>query len=147
MKKICNVILVLQVLILSSCDQQFKAPYVLIGPECLIESTEGYFEYAGVFATLYNSSDKDIASLELSFDVFDRVTKKSPFYGSNHITAGFNELIYADEKAELCVSLDAYLHVTPLEPYIINNFCVNSITYTDGSRWTDYLCVNSASSN
>lgn len=133
---------------LSSCMQSvYKAPYVLNGPESLVGNIERFFNYAGVFAQLHNISEKDIASLELSFDVFDRNIKENPFTGSNHIISSYNENIFSGETAELCISLDSYIHAVPEDPYIISNFCINTITYTDGSSWTDYLCIYSANSN
>lgn len=132
---------------LFSCIQNvYKVPYILTGPENLIGNEESFFNYAGVFAQLHNTSEKDIASLDLSFDVFDRTTKKNPFTGSNHITSSYTDIIYSGETAELCISLDSYIHAVPQQTFIVKNFCINTINYTDGSRWIDYLCINSSCS-
>ena len=148
MKKTSILMAVVMMLLNISCVQPvYQAPYVLNGPESLLGSAESFFSYAGVFAQIHNTSEKDIALLEIGFDVFDRTTKKNPFTGSNHITSTFAEIVYAGDTAELCISLDSYIHAVPKETYIISNFCINSITYTDGSRWIDYLCSYNANSN
>ncbi len=148
MKKAKSLAIVFVVLVSVSCEQAlYQAPYVLIGPESLVGEGGVFFNYAGIFAELHNTSEKDIASLEISFDVFDRTTKKNPFAGSNHISCSYTDLIYSQETADLCISLDSYIHTMPEEEFVISNFCITSIGYTDGSRWTDYLCMYSVCSN
>ena len=148
MKKISLLMFFIVLFLCSSCMQEaYRAPYVLSGLESMLSDSGTFFNYAGVFAEINNSSSKDIAFLEISFDVFDRTTKKNSFSGSNHITSSFSEIIYSGDTAELCISLDSFMHAAPTEKYLISNFCINTISYTDGTRWTDYLCIYSVNSN
>ena len=143
MKKTLSLMLLICIICIgNSCvEQVYSAPYVMSVPECVIGNTEGYFSYAGVFAEFTNTSEKDISQMNISFNVYDASTKKNPFFGSNTIQTVYEDIIYPDEETELCISLDEYVHSIPLEPFLIQNFCISKIVYSDGSVWTDYFCV------
>ncbi len=143
MKKILSLFLLLCAVVLwNSCVQSvYSAPYVISSPECVIGKTDSFFSYAGVIASFINTAESDIASLYISFNVYDASTKKNPFFGSNTIQTVYEDIIYPDEETELCISLDEYVHSIPLEPFLIQNFCISKIVYSDGSVWTDYFCV------
>ena len=127
-------------MIFSCVQSSYRPPYVISSLECVCGEVENFFMYAGVFAQLYNTSEKEIVSLKISFEIYDSATNKNPFLGSNHITTLYEQLLYPSEITELCINLDSHIYEIPSEPFIIKNFCINTITYMDGSTWTDFLC-------
>lgn len=146
-KKFGLIFLVLFSILQFSCVLQYDPPFILNKPDCIIGKREGLFDFVGVLTKFYNTSNKDIRSLEVSFDVFDRKTEKSPFVNSNHITSNFNSTIASGQGIELCVSLDSYVFTIPEEKYVIQNYCVRYILFADGTRWNDPFCSYSVNSD
>lgn len=148
MKKASLLMVVLMMVLNLSCVQPvYQAPYVISKPECIIGEVEGYCKYAGVMLEFYNTADKDITNIQLSFALFDPETKKSSLFGTSHIVTTYDQIIPPEVSTELCISLDSYMYAKPESAFIIENFCITAITYADGSKWTDYFGVHSIDSN
>lgn len=147
MGKVKKIAILFFCLVFLSCTQiMYKAPFVLTNPECIIGSLNAVFMFAGVQTSFYNNSDKNIVKLCITFNVYDQDTKKNPFVGSNHICSTYTDSIYSLESVELIISLDNLLHSPPDKKYCIENFCIESIFYEDGSEWHDYVCAFSVDS-
>jgi hypothetical protein len=140
MKNETVMITVFCVLLGTSCitDTETEPPPFVIGkPVSVAGNREGYYKFAGVEFTFYNSSDKNVSGMSVSMMVYDRVTNKTPFIGSNNIKANFDGGIAAGEEKLFIISLDPYIYAAPGNPYIIDFFYILRVVFGDGSEWVD----------
>ena len=114
-----------------------QIPFIVSKPACEIGGNEDYYAIAGIIFTFYNTSAKDIESIEVSCMVFDSEYKNNPFIGSNLIKAAFHEHIKSGDHKELIIPLDRYLYHAPDKPYLIDHFFVRKLIFNDGSIWED----------
>jgi hypothetical protein len=124
-----------------SCDA-FRAadgppPFTITMPVSVAGEKPGCYAFAGVEFTYLNTSPKTVAGVSVSFMVFDAVTKKSPFIGSNIIKATFDGEIKSGGKKDFIISLDPYLYAAPAVPYLIDFFYISKVAFADGSVWED----------
>jgi hypothetical protein len=138
--------------LLSSCDtiaggvvgidggtvQNLPAPpYVITKPVFEITERTGYFHYAGLVFNFKNTAAKQADKITVSFTLFDPVTQRSPFIGSNMFKITRLIEVLSGENKEIIISLDQYIYIAPDEPYLIDSFYIAAIHYTDGSNWED----------
>lgn len=122
---------------LTSCVQMSQVPYAITEPECRIGKIQELQEFAGIYVTFYNNSEKSVKDITFSCLVFDSNGDESPFVGSNVISSRSSGIIKPKSTQEINISLDKYITQIPLEPYIIDFFYIKKIEYEDGSVWTD----------
>jgi len=139
-KKITKYLYVILIsVILSSCADTIseRPPYIITTPVCELQGNAFDFTYAGISFDFMNKSQKTIDSITSSFMLFDSTTLTNPFIGSNIFEITKLVLISPDEDREIILSLDKFIHVAPLQPYLIDFFYISKIHYTDGSVWED----------
>ena len=124
-----------------SCDAFRVAdglpPFTISRPVPAAGAKEGYYAFAGVEFAFLNNSSKTVSSVSVSFMVFDAVTQKNPFIGSNIIKTTFNGAIKPGEKKDFVIPLDPYIYAAPAEPYLIDFFYIPKVAFAGGSVWED----------
>jgi hypothetical protein len=137
---VCAGIAVL-LLTMSGCldpnDPLYSPPYVVTRPECIIGERLNYYQFAGLEFSLLNTGGKDISRITVSFMLFDAVTEKSPFFGTNLFRLTILGTVYPNERYDYVISLDPYIYQSPSEPYIVDHFYIAEIVYSDGTSWRD----------
>ena len=91
----------------------------------------------GVYFDFYNRSETDVVFLEVRMNVYESDTGKAAFLQGAQITSESEVYVKAGEKRNMCISLDSYITVAPKAPYVIDQFYVRRIVYSDGSEWRD----------
>ena len=112
-------------------------PYTITTPKCELGGISFEFFYAGISFSFLNKSEKSISSITASFMLFDGKTQTSPFIGSNKFEIKKLTLISPGENRDVLISLDNFIFIAPIEPYLIDFFYISKIEYTDGSIWED----------
>jgi len=132
-------IILLTAILPASCDfaDIEPPPYIITRPVFSITARPPVFNYAGITFEFLNKSGKTVNSVSVSFMLFDARTKTSPFTGSNVFNITKPDSVPPNEKKEICISLDWYIHIAPAEPYLIDFFYISEIQYADGSVWQD----------
>lgn len=122
--------------------------FVQSGPEFAVSSpvykkgkTGESCELGGVCFDFYNKSSKKVISIETKMNVYNPATKQTAFAGVGTITSSFNGEIEAGQKKEMCVSLDEYITTACDIDFLIEQFYISRILYSDGSEWKDYFGV------
>jgi len=112
-------------------------PYIITKPVSEITERPGYFSYAGIVFKFLNTAKGNIDSITVSFMLFDAKTQTSPFIGTNKFEITKLGLVTVNENKEIIISLDQYIYIAPVEPYLIDFFYISEIHYVDGSTWQD----------
>lgn len=112
-------------------------PYVISRPVCVAGPCEGYYRFAGIDFDFRNTGKVAVAKMDVRARVYDPVTKKNPFIGSNDVSFAYRGSIAQGATTSLKISLDEYVHVAPAEPYLVDFFTIRRIEYADGSTWED----------
>jgi hypothetical protein len=124
-----------------SCDAfrvtDGSPPFTLSRPVSAAGEKEGYYTFAGVEFTYLNTGSKIVSRVSVSFMVFDAVTRKSPFIGSNIVKVTFDGEIRGGEKKDFIIPLDPYIYAAPAAPYLIDFFYIPEVVFADGSVWED----------
>ncbi len=122
---------------LTGCMHVSSIPYAISEPECKVGRVDGMHDFAGIYFTFYNNSEKRVKNVIFTCIVFDSDGEKSPLIGSNIISAKFSQEITSYDVHDIVFSLDPYINIEPVEPYIIDFFYIKKIEYLDGSVWED----------
>lgn len=99
----------------------------------------------GVFFDLYNKSENTIIYFEVKMNVFDKETNNNAFPKVGTMKLGMNCEIQSGEMKNLCIPLDKYI-VVAKEDYVIDQFYISKICYSDGTEWQDIFGVYSETS-
>jgi hypothetical protein len=75
--------------------------------------------------------------MEIDFSLFDPITKKPLSMSGPHFSVVCRETIDPGEEIDLRISLDFFIHYIPDSPFLIDNFSVRRIYYTDKTTWED----------
>ncbi|MFI3258223.1 MAG: hypothetical protein R3Y36_08005 [Spirochaetales bacterium] len=110
---------------------------VLSDAECRIGKIEGQREFADIYFTFYNNSEKAITSILFNCLIFDSEDDSNPFVGNNAVEAHCSQYIPAFSSQEIVYNLDSYINEMPESPYVIDFFYIQRIEYDDGSVWED----------
>jgi len=148
--RISKIMVLLAIIILSSCegvtgiimdlppsDPTEVPPFVITHPVFEIVERPYYFRYAGLTFKFYNQAPKIVDRITVSFLLFDQRTQESPFIGSNKFEIAKWEIVQANENKEIIISLDQFIHIAPIEPYLVDFFYIYEVHYVDGSVWQD----------
>ena len=125
-------------LVLSGCMNNQVLPYVVTEPTCRVGKLENNYDFAGIHFTLYNNTDKQIKNFSCTCTIFDS-DGDNPFIGNNCIIAKSNNPINSADNSEVIIKLDPYMNWIPEKPFIIENFYVTKIEYSDGTVWKDSI--------
>lgn len=109
-------------------------PYQISGEMVLGPSKN--FLNAGFDFEFYNKSEKKINDFTIVFYLFDE-DGNPPSTGKNNFVFKISSSIEPGEELSSSVSLDKYLSYVPDEPYEVDYLYVSSITYSDGTQWSD----------
>ena len=135
-------------LISFSCctTEALSSPYLISNPHIELGEYENAHNFAGMYFSFYNGSDKKIENFTLSFLLYDS-DGNNPFVGSNCIVSKCEWPIQSGSSIDFIINLDPYISVVPSEEYQIDYLYVRQITYEDGSVWRDpygMYCVREA---
>ena len=128
----------LLVLSLVSCGttESLSCPYVLANPHVELGSCEEKHNFAGLYFSLFNGSEKNIDEFTVSYMLYDS-DGNNPFVGSNSFVSKCKWDLRAGGMVDFVIDLDSYLSVVPDEPYLVDFMYVREISYSDGSSWKD----------
>ena len=112
-------------------------PFIISKPVCKTGAVPGLYEHCAVQFSFKNTSSKDMSHLTISCMVYSDMEGHNPFMGTNHILADFPENIASGETKMFTLDLEPYLYTIPTEPYLIDQFFVKQVTFSDGSTWKD----------
>ena len=131
-----------------SCEttDSFSCPYLISNSHVELGEKEGAHNFAGMYFSLYNESEKTIDNFTMSFMLYDS-DGNNPFVGSNCIVSKCAWCIAGGAVTDFVINLDPHLSVVPDEPYIVDYIYLREIQYTDGSSWKDpygMYCVQEA---
>jgi len=133
-----TIILIIVFMIFSCIDLNTNLPpFIITTPVCSVSNSSNNLIYADISFAFFNKSGKNIESITVSFMLFDFKTEKNPFIGSNLFELTKIITILPNESKDIILSLDKFITIVPLEPYLIDFFYVLKIKYTDGSIWQD----------
>ena len=122
----------------SSCCtmKQIAPPYLITNQTVKVCENRGYHTFAGAYITFYNNSNMTVKKCSLSFRLYDS-DGTAVGLGSNLVTSDYLGEIAPHEKADIIVSLDTVLEAAAQDAYQLDFVYAASITYNDGSVWTD----------
>ena len=110
------------------------APVAYESVRALIGDRGALHSVAGLYYTVGNTTDHEIAELEIDFSLFDDAGAPVPAFGANSFRAAVHYSISAGDAASLCTSLDD--HVPPgAVSLVVSRFRVTTATFADGSVW------------
>ena len=113
------------------------APFVITKPVFEIIERPSHFKYAGITFDFLNQGKEITDRITVSFLLFDSRTQESPFFGTNKFEITMREIVFPEERKEVIISLDQFIHIAPTAPYLIDFFFISEIQYVDGSVWQD----------
>ena len=122
--------------VLSGCMNVQEIPYVITEPQCKVGQFEDIYNFSGIHFTMYNNSNKTIKNFVCTCTIFD-TDGDNPFIGSNCIISKLSNIINPNDNAQIILDLDSYLNYIPSTPYLVENFYVTKIEYSDGTVWKD----------
>ena len=122
--------------VLSGCMNIPQIPYVITMPQCHVGSLDENYKISGIHFTMYNNSSKQIKNFSCKCMIFD-TEGNNPFIGSNCIISKFDEVISSNNERQVIINLDPYLNYVPDAPFVVDNFYISKIVYSDGSVWKD----------
>ena len=97
----------------------------------------------GVCFEFYNKSSKRVISIQTKMNVYNSATKETAFVGVGTISSSFNGIVDAKTKKDMCVSLDEYITTSSDCDFLIEQFYISRIVYSDGTEWKDYFGIYS----
>ena len=123
----------------AACDLMVfdTPPFIITKPVSETAARQHYFSYAGITFEFMNTTETAVKNITVSFSLFDAKTGRNPFMGSNIFEITTACEIQPDEIRKIILSLDSYIHIKPSEPFLIDNFCVREIQYSNGNVWQD----------
>ena len=135
-KRFCIVAL-LFALIFSSCSNLagIESPYYIADKKVLMEEDEDICCYAEAVFEVFNNTEKEIESVELSFFFFD--DQNQPGAYNNKIKTSLLCPVMAKHSKIIKVSLDPYIGPEIKESYSVGCAYLSKIVYADGSVWHD----------
>jgi len=114
-------------------------PFVITKPAFEISARPSQYRYAGIEFDFLNQSTEIVDRITVSFLLFNPRTNENPFIGSNKFIITKRDIVLPEEKQEIIVSLDRFIHIAPTEPYLIDFFYIYEIHYANGSVWQDHF--------
>ena len=112
-------------------------PFVITRPVCEINERQGYYKYAGIWFNYLNTSSVAVDEVTVSFMLYDSKTSENPFIGSNRFAITKLDILPPNVNKEIYISLDQYIYIAPVNPYLVDFFYISKIHFTDGSSWED----------
>lgn len=137
MKKLKITFLSVNLFWLLNCSFYIDSPFVLENIRCEIGEKDNVCRFAGVFFSFFNATEKAISKIGVSFSVFNQDGTR-PFYNNSNIKAELLCEVLPQQKIEVCACIDSKVSLVPEENYIVGNFRVDKIIYSDGSIWENY---------
>lgn len=130
-------------LLLCSCSLKNEIknpPYAVSNPVLEDGTGTNGCNVGGLFFDYYNKKQINVVKLEVKFCIYDKETKLSVIK-KGQISATLNSEIAGGEKRKLCIPLDSYITTFNKDRYIVDQFFVSRIEFSDGSTWEDVLGI------
>lgn len=99
----------------------------------------------GVYFDFYNKASCDVVFMEVRLNVYDKKTRKNAFTGHGTIVSGNECHVKVGAKKNMCVPLDDFITVISDAGYLIDQFFISRIEYSDGSVYKDIFGTYAAS--
>lgn len=112
-----------------------ETPYYIAEKKVLMQEDEDICRYAEAVFEIFNNTEKEIESVELSFFFFD--DQNNPGAYNNKVKTYLICPVMAQHSKVIKVSLDSYIGPDIKENYSVGFAYLSKIIYTDGSVWTD----------
>ena len=121
----------------SSCSELLavEVPDYISEKKVAMGKDDEICSYAAAVFEIFNNSDKEIESVDLSFFVFD--DKNQPCSANNKVVVHVPCHALARNAKSIKVSLDPYIGPVIKDQYTVGFAYVSKITYTDGTVWLD----------
>ena len=132
--------LILVLVVLTSCCsmKQFSPPYLVTEQYVKIGTTESSHSLASAYFTVYNNTERIIKKFTLSFRLYDADGEISGI-GTNCLVSDYEGMLLPHKEVKVIVKLDNSIGAEVQDAYQIDYTYIKSITYSDGSIWTDPL--------
>lgn len=124
------------VLIYCSCDFNSTYPFVISKIEQKIGFQKGICNYASIYFDFYNATKENIQSIEFVFFIY---SEDNALCKNGLIKSKYENNIDPQEKIKLVLSLDNLILKEPSQNFIINNFFIKRIIYSNGKIWNNYI--------
>ena len=125
--------IILILFMLTSCvSVDFTCPYLLSDFEIL--PAQG--EKRELCFSFFNSSEEDIDSYSISFDLYDS-DGNNPFVFSNRFSCIFSDAVLSQESKVFTVDLSPYESIDFESNLQLDCFFVREIRYASGRIWKD----------
>jgi hypothetical protein len=124
-------------LLFPSCTDliNVEIPYYISEKKVEMGKDDDICSYAEAVFEIFNNSDKEIESVDLSFYVFD--DRNMPSSANNKVEVHVPCHAMARNAKSIKVSLDPYIGPVIREQYSVGFSYVSKISYTDGTVWMD----------
>lgn len=142
-------LIILQSLMLFGCtllNENTYPKFTVSKPVYKNAESDPTCEIGGVYFNFYNKSKNNIESMEIRMRVFDRTTRQMAFPGIGTIISILECDIQSKEHKKFCISLDSYITIFSNSDYLIDEFYISKIRYSDGSVWEDKYGIYAVSS-
>ena len=144
------VLIYLSVLLLCSCNVNqidiVRPLFSVSAPEYRSGAEDTNCALGGIYFDFYNKANCDIVFIEIRFNVFDKKTLNIAFPGYGTLTCETFIKLKSGEKKQMCIPLDDYITVLSQEGYVIDQFYISRIEYSDGRFWKDDFGLYATSS-
>jgi hypothetical protein len=126
-------------LLVSGCEAFFAAaglapPVEYLSVELLAGDRGALHRTAGLYYTVRAVGERDLAALELAFDLYDVDGDPFPAAGRNSFYADVQAAMPPGSERSFCTSLDAY--VPDGAPRLaVARFRARTVTFADGGVW------------
>ena len=117
-----------------SLPENACVPYAITGAMS-VEDSE-IWSNAGLEFEFSNRAEKTVKNFTLVFYLYDE-NGEPPIGARNNIVFKLEEEVDPFSSVEMAVSLDQFFTYVPEDSYNLDFLYVSSITYSDGTVWTD----------
>ena len=131
--------------LVTGCPSQLweaeSPPYAITTPVYRIAGPDDLCTLGGVFLDFYNKSEKEVVFIETCMNVFNRKTGELAFEGAGGMLSESICLLQSHERKSLCIPLDEFIWQLDSPSFIVDNFFITRIEYSDGTTWQDKVGV------
>ncbi|MBO4532673.1 MAG: hypothetical protein J5726_03140 [Treponema sp.] len=85
----------------------------------------------------YNSATVEIQKIQIKMNVFDKKTGGPAFKNIVAVECSFDCSILPSQSQQFYASLAEYLQDTQAVEFLIDNFYISRVSYSDGKEWKD----------
>lgn len=112
-----------------------ESPYYIAEKKVLMGEDEEICRYAEAVFEIFNNTEKEIESVEISFFFFDEDGKPGAY--NNKVKTHTVCPVMSKRSKVIKVSMDPYIGPEIKESYSLGVTYLSKIVYTDGTVWQD----------